>query len=106
MTGELVIKAFAKVGAAGGVRSETIVHTDRGGQYASGGFRAALVAAVCRQSMSRRANCDDDAAAESFFSRDKAEMLEGGVFEGVSQARAGALSHIEGYFNRARRHSA
>ena len=56
--------------------------------------------------MSRRANCWDNAQAESFFSRYKAEFLEGGVFESVSQARSETFSYIEGYYNRARRHSA
>ncbi len=40
------------------------------------------------------------------FSRYKAEMLEGGVFEDMSQARSETFSYIEGYYNRVRRHSA
>ena len=44
--------------------------------------------------------------AESFFSRYKAELLEGGAFENVSQARSETFSYIEGYYNRMRRHSA
>lgn len=106
MTEELVIKAFEKAVAAGGVGVETIVHTDRGGQYVSANFRALLADNKCRQSMSRRANCYDNAQAESFFSRYKAELLEGGAFADVSQARGETFSYIEGYYNRARRHSA
>jgi transposase InsO family protein len=106
MTEELVIKALRKAVAAGGVRAETIVHTDRGSQYASNNFRALLAANKCRQSMSRRANCYDNAQAESFFSRYKAELLEGGAFADVEQARGESFSYIEGYYNRARRHSA
>jgi transposase InsO family protein len=56
--------------------------------------------------MSRRANCYDNAQSESFFSRYKAELLEDGVFEDVSQARSETFSYIEGYYNRVRRHSA
>ncbi len=56
--------------------------------------------------MSRRANCDDNAQAESFFSRDKAELLEGGAFADIEQARSETFSYIEGYYNRTRRHSA
>ena len=33
-------------------------------------------------------------------------MLEGGAFEDMSQARGENVSYIEGYYNRARRHSA
>lgn len=106
MTDELVIKAFERAAAAGGVRAETVVHTDRGSQYVSKNFRALLAANECRQSMSRRANCYDNAQAESFFSRYKAELLEGGAFADLEQARGETFSYIEGYYNRERRHSA
>jgi putative transposase len=107
MTEELVLKAFERAVAAGGARAETIVHTDRGSQYVSRGFRTLLASNGCRQSMSsRRANCYDNAQAESFFSRYKAELLEGGAFADVEQARGETFSYIEGYYNRERRHSA
>ena len=106
MTEELVIKAFRKAVADGGVQAETIVHTDRGSQYVASNFGALVAANGCRQSMSRRANCWDNAQAESFFSRYKAELLEGGAFADVSQARSETFSYIEGYYNRMRRHSA
>ena len=105
MTDELVIKAFGKAVASGHVKAGAIIHTDRGSQYVSHDFRALLAESGCRQSMSRRANCYDNAQAESFFSRYKAELLEGGAFESVSQARSETFSYIEGYYNRARRHS-
>lgn len=44
--------------------------------------------------------------AESLFSRHEAELLEDGVFGDVSQARNETFSHIEGDYNRVRRHSA
>jgi putative transposase len=106
MTEELVTKAFAKAVASGGVTAGTIIHTDRGSQYAANNFRTLLRANRCRQSMSRRANCYDNAQAESFFSRYKAELLEGGAFADIDQARGETFSYIEGYYNRARRHSA
>jgi transposase InsO family protein len=106
MTDELVIKAFKRAVAAGGVKAQTIVHTDRGSQYVSKNFRALLKTNECRQSMSRRANCWDNAQAESLFSRYKAELLEDGMFEDVNQARSESFSYIEGYYNRVRRHSA
>jgi transposase InsO family protein len=106
MTDELVTKAFAKAVTSGGIGAKTIVHTDRGSQYVSHNFRCMLQANKCRQSMSRRANCWDNAQAESFFSRYKAELLEDGMFENVEQARSETFSYIEGYYNRVRRHSA
>jgi transposase InsO family protein len=106
MTEGLVIKALEKAVRSGSVTSGTIIHTDQGSQYVAANFRALLQAHGCRQSMSRRANCYDNAQAESFFSRYKAELLEGGAFESVSQARSETFSYIEGYYNRVRRHSA
>jgi transposase InsO family protein len=69
ITDELVIKALAEAVASGGVQAGAVVHTDRGSQYVSHSFRALLAEQGCRQSMPRRANCYDNAAAESFFSR-------------------------------------
>jgi transposase InsO family protein len=55
--------------------------------------------------MSAKGNCYDNAQAESFFSRFKAELIEDGSFESVEQARTEIFSYIEGYYNRIRRHS-
>lgn len=55
--------------------------------------------------MSGKGNCYDYAQAESFFSRFKAELIEGGVFEGLEQARSEIFSYIESYYNRVRLHS-
>lgn len=56
--------------------------------------------------MSAKGNCYDNAQAESFFSRFKAELIEGGIFESIKEARTEIFSYIEGYYNRIRRHSA
>ncbi len=103
---ELVIKAFAKAVNGGGVDCGTISQIDQGSQYVSTKFRALLHTQACRQNMSRRDACYNNAQAESFFSRYKAELLEGGAFADVSRARSETVSYIEGYYNRARRHSA
>ncbi len=55
--------------------------------------------------MSGKGNCYDNAQAESFFSRFKAELIENGVFEDIEQARSEIFSYIEGYYNRVRLHS-
>ena len=52
--------------------------------------------------MSAKGNCYDNAQAESFFSRFKAELLEDGIFEDVTQAISETFSYIEGYYNRVR----
>lgn len=105
MTAELVISALEKAILKGLVKAGAIIHSDRGSQYAATAFRNLLQANCFRQSMSGKGNCYDNAQAESFFSRLKAELLENGVFESVEQAKSEVFSYIEGYYNRVRLHS-
>ena len=105
MTANLVISALKKAVWKGKVQAGAIIHSDRGSQYAAKEFRTLLQANCFRQSMSGRGNCCDNAQAESFFSRFKAELIEGGVFEDIEQARSEIFSYIEGYYNRIRLHS-
>jgi transposase InsO family protein len=105
MTAELVISALKKAISKGLVKAGAIIHSDRGSQYASKDFQALLQTNCFRQSMSGKGNCYDNAQAESFFSRFKAELIEGGVFENIEQARSEVFSYIEGYYNRTRLHS-
>ena len=51
-------------------------------------------------------NCYDNAQAESFFSRFKAELIEDVIFESIEEARTEIFSYLDGYYNRIRRHSA
>ena len=105
MTAELVISALEKAILKGKVKAGAILHSDRGSQYAAIAFRLLLQTNGFRQSMSGKGNCYDNAQAESFFSRFKAELLENGVFEDVEQAKSEVFSYIEGYYNRVRLHS-
>ncbi len=102
---ELVISALKKAIMKGKVKAGAIIHSDRGSQYAAQEFRLLLQTNGFRQSMSGKGNCYDNAQAESFFSRFKTELLEGGVFEDVEQAKSEVFSYIEGYYNRVRLHS-
>jgi transposase InsO family protein len=106
MTAQLVIDAFSQARRRGLLKRGAIIHTDRGSQYASAEYRRLLYIGSFRQSMSRKGNCYDNAQAESFFSRFKAELVEDGVFESVEVARSEVFSYIEGYYNRVRLHSA
>jgi transposase InsO family protein len=60
---------------------------------------------VCDNQCRAKAKVSDNARAESFFSRFKAELMEGGVFEDLEQACLEIFSYIEGYYNRTRLHS-
>jgi len=105
MTAQLVIDVFLSARRRGLIGKGAIIHTDRGSQYASVEYRRLLYIGGFRQSMSRQGNCYDNAQAESFFSRFKAELVENGIFESVEQARSEVFSYIEGYYNRIRLHS-
>jgi putative transposase len=105
MTAELAIFALKKAVNRGWIKAGAIVHSDQGSQYASNAFRQLLQKEGFRQSMSSKGNRYDNAQAESFFSRFKAELIEDGVFEDLEQARSEIFSYIEGYYNRVRLHS-
>ena len=60
--------------------------------------------------MSRRGNCYNNALpvtthAKSFWSRFNAELLDGGCFSGLAEAKL-EISHHVAYYNTERRHSA
>ena len=82
-----------------------LFHTDRGVQYAAGNFRAALQAAGLVASMSRRGNCYDNAAMESFWSTLKLERVYRRQFDTRLQARSEIFDFIEAFYNRQRRHT-
>ena len=103
---KLVTEALKKVIHRRKPLAGLIVHSDRGGQYASNGLRRMLSSRGYLQSMSRAGETYDNAYAESLFSRYKAELLEGGAFADVEEARVESFDYIENYYNRVRRHSA
>jgi len=105
MTVQLVLDAFRMARRRGLIKRNAIIHTDRGSQYAAVEFRRLLYICGFRQSMSRKGNCYDNAQAESFFSRFKAELIEDGIFESIEVARTEIFSFIDGYYNRIRLHS-
>ncbi|WP_369413292.1 integrase core domain-containing protein [Microbulbifer zhoushanensis] len=45
----------------------------------------------CRSSMSRQANCWDNAAMESFFSRLKVELVYAANFGSINDAKSGVF---------------
>ena len=78
-------------------------HTDRGGQYASQAYRAVLRRAGMRQSMSRAANCYDNAFMESCFGTFKTEM-ETTEYESEEHARRAVADYVD-YYRFDRKHS-
>jgi len=80
-------------------------HSDRGTQYASAEYRALLQQAGIQSSMSRKGNCYDNAAIESFWSTLKNELLEHSVFPNREEARRAIFKAVEVIYNRVRTHS-
>jgi len=82
-----------------------IHHSDRGSQYASAEFRAVLDEHGIVASMSRKANCYDNAAKESFFHTLKTELIHHQRYRTREEARASVFDYIEVFYNRHRLHS-
>jgi len=79
-------------------------HSDRGSTYASEDYRDVLEANGITCSMSRRGNCLDNAAMESWNSTLKAELGE--HFAGPEDAhRRKLFDYIEVFYNQERMHS-
>lgn len=78
-------------------------HSDRGGPYTSEDYQNVLAASGITCSMSRKGNCIDNAAMESWFSTLKSELGE--RFESFAQAKQELFDYIEVFYNQKRRHS-
>ena len=104
MRHELVITALRRALLDRQPANGLILHSDRGGQYATKGFRR-MLAGKYLQSKSRAGKFYDNATAESFWSLLKAEVLESGVFLNINDARAEIGDYIDNYYNVVRKHS-
>jgi transposase InsO family protein len=80
-------------------------HSDRGVQYAGGAHRRLLAGRGAACSMSRRADCWDNAAMESFWATLKTELVHRVDYATRAQARASVFEYIEAFYNRTRLHS-
>ena len=82
-----------------------IMHSDRGSQYASASHRQLINDYRMIQSMSRTANCWDNAAMESFFKTLKVERTHLLRYDTRVQAKLDIVDWIEGFYNQRRMHS-
>lgn len=82
-----------------------IMHSDRGSQYASDEHRKLIKGYRMIQSMSRRANCWDNAAMESFFKTLKVERVHSLRYDTRAIAKLDIVDWIEGTYNQRRMHS-
>jgi transposase InsO family protein len=82
-----------------------IMHSDRGSQYASDRHRQLIKDYGMIQSMSRRADCWDNAAMESFFKTLKVERTHLLRYDTRAAAKLDIVDWIEGFYNHRRMHS-
>jgi putative transposase len=100
---KLVIKALDMALRRRCPDSRLLHHSDQGSTYASEDYQRELAARGITCSMSRRGNCYDNAAMESWFSTFKSE--QGESFDSYADAKEKAFDYIEVFYNQQRRHS-
>jgi transposase InsO family protein len=102
---ELPLAALKMATSAQRPSAGLIHHSDRGVQYASGDYRKLVQSAGFRASMSRKADCYDNAPMESFFHTLKTELVHHRHYATREEAKRDIFAYIEGYYNQTRRHS-
>lgn len=105
MTNQLIIDALNMAVASRRVEPGLILHSDRGVQYRSGEYQRLLLEEKIQPSMSRKGNCWDNAAMESFFARFKVEALYAEDVTTKQEAYSCVFDYIELFYNCQRRHS-
>jgi putative transposase len=75
-----------------------ILHSDQGWQYRMPAYQRALKSKSVVQSMSRKGNCLDNAAMESFFAVLKTEFFYLNKFSNITELQAGLKNYIH-YYN-------
>jgi len=102
----LVLKALAMALLHRNAPAGLLFHSDRGVQYASADYRAALTNAGLTASMSRKGNYYDNAFIESFWSTLKMDLIYRHVFSTRAEAKTEIFDYIEVFYNRQRSHTA
>jgi putative transposase len=102
---ELVLDAILMAVWRRKPKQSVIIHSDQGTQYGSDDWLRFCREHNLEPSMSRRGNCWDNAAIESFFSSLKKERIKKRIYKTRELARADVFDYIEVFYNRQRRHS-
>jgi len=80
-------------------------HSDRGGEYTSKEYQACLKQEEIEMRMSRKGNCYDNTAMESFFATRKKECVHRQHFQNRQQARQAIFEYLECLYHPVRLHS-
>jgi putative transposase len=94
LVGSMLKKALAKLAPG----DRPMLHSDQGWQYRMPAYQRQLQERQLMQSMSRKGNCLDNAAMESFFAVLKSEFFYMNKFESVDQLQHGLGEYIH-YYN-------
>ena len=105
MTTELVSDALTMALWRRKMPKGVIVHSDRGSQYCSAAYQRLLRNNRLVCSMSKKGDCYDNAAMESWNHSLKVEAIHGERFATREMAKAQVFEYIEVYYNRKRLHS-
>jgi putative transposase len=95
LVANMLRKALAKLSH----REKPLLHSDQGWQYQMPAYRRQLAERGLIQSMSRKGNCLDNAAMESFFGTLKSEFFHLNRFDSVEQLQVGIRRYIHYYNN-------
>lgn len=104
MTRQLVIDALRMASFRRRPGKGLIVHSDRGSQYCSNEFQDALKAYGMRSSMSRKADCWDNAPTESLWGSLKRASVYGRQFATRNEAKNAVMDWLA-FYNSTRLHS-
>jgi putative transposase len=88
-----------------GLPADAVFHSDRGSNYTSAEFAAALERLGIRQSVGRTGICYDNALAESFNAALKVERVHRTAYPTRKKAKEDIARYIELRYNRMRLHS-
>ncbi len=102
---KLVLRALAMAVATRKPAPGLIFHSDRGSTYAAKAFTKELKRLGIRPSMSRKANCWDNAVSESFFASYKTEWMPEEGYDTITEGLGDTFRYIEAFYNRERLHS-
>jgi putative transposase len=105
MTSRLVVDALEMAVGRRLPAEGLLAHSDRGSQYASEHYQLLLARHGISCSMSRVAQCWDNAPVESFFASLKKELVHHERYTTREEARRSIVEYVEAFYNRARRHS-
>jgi putative transposase len=105
MESRLVVDALAMAVEARCPGENLLSHSDRGSQYASEHYQDVLSRHAIQCSMSRKADCWDNAPMESFFASLKKELCHRVEYQTHAEAKRDIFEYIETFYNRIRRHS-